>query len=99
MEKKTIAVIGATGSQGKGVVEALIKEGTYKVRAITRNVGEYKGDAHEVVKADLTDLTSLTAAFKNSHGVFVVTNFWEGADEISQGRTAIQAAKEAPRYS
>ena len=25
MEKKTIAVIGATGSQGKGVVEALIK--------------------------------------------------------------------------
>ena len=28
MEKKIIAVIGATGSQGKGVVEALIKDGT-----------------------------------------------------------------------
>ena len=63
MKKKIIAVIGATGSQGKGVVEALLKEGTYKVRAITRNVGKYNGNAHEVVKADLTDLTSLTEAF------------------------------------
>ena len=37
MEKKTIAVIGATGSQGKGVVNALVNQGTYNVRAITRN--------------------------------------------------------------
>ena len=95
MEKKIIAVIGATGSQGKGVVEALIKEGTYKVRAITRNAGKYNGNAHEVVKADLTDLTSLTEAFKHCYGVFVVTNFWEGADEVAQGKTAIQAAKDA----
>jgi len=28
MENKVIAVIGATGSQGKGVVNALIKEAT-----------------------------------------------------------------------
>ena len=95
MEKKIIAVIGATGSQGKGVVEALIKEGTYKIRAITRNVGKYKGNAHEIVKGDLTDLTSLTEAFRNCYGVFVVTNFWEGADEVAQGKTAIQAAKDA----
>ena len=56
MERKTIAVIGATGSQGKGVVDALIKEGTFKVRAISRNPDSYQGKAHEVVKADLTDL-------------------------------------------
>ena len=48
-----------------------------------------------MVKADLTDLSSLTESFKNTHGVFVVTNFWEGADEVSQGKTAIQAAKDA----
>ena len=95
MEKKIIAVIGSTGSQGKGVVEALIKEGTYKVRAITRNPDNYSGKAQEVVKADLTELSSLTEAFKNTHGVFVVTNFWEGADEVAQGKTAIQAAKDA----
>jgi uncharacterized protein YbjT (DUF2867 family) len=94
MENKTITVIGATGLQGKGVVNALIKEGTFKVRAITRTPDKYKGRADEVVKADLTDLKSLTAAFKGSHGVFVVTNFWEGADEIAQGKIAIKAAKD-----
>jgi uncharacterized protein YbjT (DUF2867 family) len=95
MENKTIAVIGATGSQGKGVVNALVKEGTFKVRAISRNPDNYSGKADEVVKADLTDLNSLAGAFKGSHGVFVVTNFWEGADEIAQGKIAIQAAKDA----
>ena len=95
MEKNIIAVVGATGLQGKGVVSALIKEGSFKVRAVTRNPDKYKGKAHDVVKGDLTDLDSLTAAFKGAHGVFVVTNFWEGADEIAQGKTAIQAAKNA----
>jgi len=95
MEKKIIAVIGASGSQGKGVVNALIEEGSFNVRAITRNPENYRGKAQEVVKADLTDLSALTAAFKGAHGVFVVTNFWEGADEIAQGKTAIQAAKAA----
>ena len=95
MEKKIIAVVGATGSQGKGVVDALIKEGSFKVRAITRNPDKYQGKANEAVQGDLTNLESLTNAFKGAHGVFVVTNFWEGADEIAQGKTAIQAAKEA----
>jgi uncharacterized protein YbjT (DUF2867 family) len=95
MEKKTIAVIGATGAQGKGVVDALIKDGTFNVRAITRNPDNYTGQANEVVKGDLTDPNSLAAAFKGAHGVFVVTNFWGGADEIAQGKNAVQAAKDA----
>ena len=95
MERKIIAVVGATGLQGKGVVNALIKEGSFKVRAITRNPDTYQGNADEVVQADLTDLSSVKAAFTNAHGVFVVTNFWEGADEVAQGKVAIQAAKDA----
>ena len=95
MEKKIIAVVGATGLQGKGVVNALSKEGSFKVRAITRNPDEYQGNADEVIQGDLTNLESLTKAFKDAHGVFVVTNFWEGADELAQGKTAIQAAKDA----
>lgn len=95
MEKKIIAVVGATGLQGKGVVNALIKEGSFKVRAITRNPDKYNGNADEVVLGDLTNIDSLTTAFKGAHGVFVVTNFWEGADELAQGKIAVEAAKKA----
>ena len=95
MEKKTIAVIGATGLQGKGVINALLKEGSFKVRAITRNPEAYSGQAHEAVKADLDDTDSLKNAFKNAYGVFAVTNFWEGADELAQGTKAVEAAKDA----
>ncbi len=95
MKNRTIAVVGATGSQGKGVVNALLKEGSFAVRAVSRNPDNYKGNADEVVKGDLTDVALLTEAFKNVYGVFVVTNFWEGADEIAQGKIAIQAANNA----
>ncbi|OKS88092.1 NmrA/HSCARG family protein [Mucilaginibacter polytrichastri] len=93
MEKQTIVVIGATGSQGKGIVNALINEGSFNVRAITRNPEKYTGQAGEAVYADLQNLQSLKDAFTNAYGVFVVTNFWEGADEIAQGKNAIEAAK------
>ncbi|MBK9728245.1 MAG: NmrA/HSCARG family protein [Saprospiraceae bacterium] len=93
MDKKTIVVIGASGSQGNGVVNALVNQGTYNVRAITRNLEKYTGNANEVVKGDLNDLQSLKDAFNNAYGVFAVTNFWEGADEIAQGKNAIEAAK------
>jgi uncharacterized protein YbjT (DUF2867 family) len=95
MEKKIIAVLGATGLQGKGVTDSIVKNGSFKARAVTRNPEKYIGNADEVVKGDLTDLALLTEAFNNAHGVFVVTNFWAGADEIAQGKIAIQAAKNA----
>lgn len=95
MEKKIIAVVGATGLQGKGVVNALKKDGTFKVRAITRNPDTYIGNADEVVLGDLTSLDSLSNAFKDTYGVFVVTNFWEGANELEQGKIAVEAAKKA----
>jgi uncharacterized protein YbjT (DUF2867 family) len=95
MDKKTIAVIGATGLQGKGVVNALDEQGTFNVRAITRNPDTYAGKANEVEKADLNDVSSLKLAFKNAYGVFLVTNFMETQDEISQVKNAIEAAKAA----
>ena len=95
MDRKIIVVIGATGLQGKGVVNALSYEGTFNVRATTRHPEKYSGKAHEVVFGDLNNLQSLKDAFKNAYGVFVVTNFWEGVDEITQGKNAIDAAKAA----
>jgi uncharacterized protein YbjT (DUF2867 family) len=95
VEKKLIAVVGATGLQGKGVVDALVKEGSFTVRAVTRNPKTYQDKAHEVAQGDLTDLASMTNAFQGAHGVFVVTNFWEGADELAQGTLAVEAAQKA----
>jgi uncharacterized protein YbjT (DUF2867 family) len=68
---KIIAVTGATGAQGGGVVNGLIGEKGWKVRAITRNPN---GDAAkalaekgaEVVSANYDDESSLAKAFEVS---------------------------------
>jgi uncharacterized protein YbjT (DUF2867 family) len=95
-DRRLIAVIGATGSQGGSVVRALVDQGAFRVRALTRTPHAYTGPAHEVAEADLARPDTLEAAFAGAHGVFVVTNFWEpGSDEIAQGRNAVDAAAKA----
>src|SRR5258708_35864511 len=93
--KKVIAVIGATGQQGGGVVRALQARGQFKVRALTRNPDKQREFAEEVVEADLDKPEILKAAFEGAHGVFLVTNFYGGADELKQATAAIRAAKNA----
>ena len=95
-DKELIAVIGATGRQGGGVVRALQARGQFKVRALTRNPDKHRELAEEVVKADLDKPETLKPAFAGAHGVFLVTNFQEaGTDELKQATAAIQAAKDA----
>src|SRR3954447_14226672 len=96
-DKKLIAVIGATGQQGGGVVRALQARGEFKVRALTRNPDKHRELAEEVVEADLERPETLKAAFEGAHGVFLVTNFWApgGTDELKQATAAIRAAKDA----
>src|SRR4030088_137448 len=94
--KKLIAVIGATGQQGGGVVRALQTRGRFKVRALTRDPDKHRELAEEVVEADLGKPGTLKAAFAGAHGVFLVTNFQEaGSDELQQAAAAIRAAKDA----
>ena len=94
--KKVIAVIGATGQQGGGVVRALQASGQFKVRALTRNPAKHAGLGDEVVLADFNKPETLAKAFAGAYGAFVVTNAWEaGADESKQALAAIKAAKEA----
>lgn len=47
-DKQIIAVLGSTGFQGGGVVRDLLKDGTFAVRAITRNPDSAaaKGNQH-----------------------------------------------------
>src|SRR6266404_3680184 len=94
--KKLIAVVGATGQQGGAVVRALQAGAQFKVRALTRNLAKHSELADEVIQADLNRPETLTAAFEEAHGVFLVTNVWEeGTDEVQQATAAVRAAKEA----
>jgi uncharacterized protein YbjT (DUF2867 family) len=95
-DRKLIAVIGATGQQGGGVVRALQASGEFKVRALTRDPDKHRQLADEVVKADLDSPETLEAAFEGAYGVFLVTNFREkGTDELKQATAAVRAAKDA----
>ena len=96
LNKKIIAVFGATGLQGGGVVRALRANGQFKVRAVTRNPDKHRDLADEVVAADLDRPEALKAALAGAHGVFLVTDFWQpGTDEGKQALAAVRAAKEA----
>lgn len=105
MSKKIIAVTGATGAQGGGLVRAILADtsGDFVARAITRKPDsdkavELKKLGVEVVAADLDDLASLTKAFSGAHGAFCVTNFWEHFSpekELAQAEALAQAAKTA----
>ena len=104
-EKKIIAVVGATGAQGGGLVRAILsdKSGEFAARAITRNPDSDKAKelakmGAEIVKADLDNLESLKKAFAGAYGVYGVTNFWEHFSpekEKAQAANIAAAAKDA----
>jgi uncharacterized protein YbjT (DUF2867 family) len=101
-KKPVIAVVGATGAQGSGLVRAILQdpERRFVARAITRKPDSEKARAlaaqgAEVVAADADNPSSLDRAFTGATGVFCITNFWEhfSADrEIAQARAMAQAA-------
>lgn len=83
-QRKIIAVVGATGAQGGGLVRAILNdpEGAFAARALTRNPDSDKARAlaalgAEVVAADVGDERSLRRAFDGAHGAFCVTFFWD----------------------
>lgn len=103
-EKKIIAVVGATGMQGGGLVRAIVNDPdqTFIARALTRDVNSDKAKTLarlgvEVVSADLDDVTSLKRVFAGAYGVFCLTNFWEHFSpekEYAQAKNQAEAAKE-----
>ena len=102
---KVIAVVGATGAQGSGLVRAILNDadGGFTVRALTRDVNSDKAKelvkaGAEVVAANVDDPESLKSAFAGVHGVFCVTFFWEHfspEQEQAQAKAMAQAAKHA----
>ena len=104
-DRKIIAVIGATGAQGGGLVRAIQadRSGSFAARAITRNPNSEKAQALraagvEVVAGDADKPETLGPAFRGAYGAFLVTNFWEhfsAEREVTQARNMAQAAKAA----
>jgi len=100
--KKLITVFGATGAQGGTVVNALLKDGTFAVRAITRKPTSEKAKDLEkrgvqIFQADIAGpMEKLTEAMKGSYGAFLMTNFWDPSqmqNEEESGEKLIEAAR------
>jgi uncharacterized protein YbjT (DUF2867 family) len=102
-DEKIIAVVGATGAQGGGLVRAIAEdpEGGFKARALTRNPDSEKAKAladlgAEVVAADVDDEQSLREAFEGAYGAYCVTFFWEHFSpekELAEAAAMARAAK------
>jgi uncharacterized protein YbjT (DUF2867 family) len=104
-DKKIIAVVGATGQQGSGLVRAILADpsGGFAARAITRDPNSDKARelarlGADVVAGDVDDEESLKNAFAGAHGAFCVTFFWAHFSperEKAQAAAMARAAKAA----
>ena len=104
-DKKIIAVVGATGAQGGGLVRAILEDpnGGFAARAITRDPQSPKARelaklGAEVVAGDVDDQASLERAFAGAYGAYCVTFFWDHFSpdkEMAQAKAMAQAARKA----
>lgn len=105
MARKFIAVLGATGSQGGGLVRAIQSDpnGEFTARAITRDVNSDKARqlaslGAEVVAANIDDTASIAKAFEGAHGAYCVTFFWDHFSpekELAEAAALASAARQA----
>lgn len=104
-EKKIIAVVGATGAQGGGLVRTILNDpaSEFIPRAITRDINS--GNARELarmgaqlVRGDVDDEKSLGKAFEGAYAAYCVTFFWAHFSpdkEAASARNMAQASKAA----
>jgi uncharacterized protein YbjT (DUF2867 family) len=105
ISKKIIAILGATGAQGGGLVRAILneKDGGFAARAIVRDPNSDKARVlaaagAEVVAGDVDDEASLVRAFTGAHGAYYVTFFWahfSAEKEIAEVAAVARAPKAA----
>lgn len=86
---KNILVIGATGPQGRPVAEKLAAAG-FNVRAMVRDPAKAQDLAAkgvEIVRGDLADAASVSAAVKGQDGIFMLISFFAGNHEQAKAVT------------
>ncbi|KAJ5637552.1 hypothetical protein N7490_007431 [Penicillium lividum] len=97
--QKTIAVVGATGTQGASVARTFLALPNWHVRCLTRTPSSEKAQAlasqgAELIQAELDDPESLRRAFSGVHAIFLNTDFWEPYRRaVSSGIDAAASAK------
>jgi uncharacterized protein YbjT (DUF2867 family) len=94
-----VTVFGATGAAGGSVANYLLADGTFTVRAVTRNVNSDKAKAlaakgAEVVGADMDKPETLAAAIAGSYGVLGMTDFWTLLPTVGFDTAKAQKAEE-----
>lgn len=101
-QKKVIAVVGATGAQGGGLVRAILADpaGGFIARAIVRDPQSDKARAlaalgAEVVAGDIDDEAALTRALQGAWGAYFVTFFWAHFSPEKEGAEAAIMARAA----
>ncbi|KAJ7144494.1 hypothetical protein C8R44DRAFT_916526 [Mycena epipterygia] len=100
---RIVSVFCATGVQGSSAVTALLKDGTFTPRALTRDPTseaalKLKASGAEVVQVDVNDKASIVSALRGSEAVFGVTVLERvpgDPTEYNQGKNMVDAAKEA----
>lgn len=102
--KKLVTVFGATGLQGGSVVDALLKDGGFSVRGVTRKPTDEKSaglkkKGVQVVQGDIVGpIEPLVEAMKGSYAAFLLTNFWDPSTkgkEVENGKKLVDAARKA----
>ena len=101
-QKKVIAVVGATGAQGGGLVRAILADPAsgFTARAIVRDPQSDRARAlaalgAEVVAGDIDDEASLTRALHGAWGAYFVTFFWAHFSPEKEGAEAAIMARAA----
>ncbi|GAA5955912.1 hypothetical protein JCM21900_003870 [Sporobolomyces salmonicolor] len=101
MSHKVIAVVGATGNQGSGVVRALLETTDFSVRAISTNPASAHAQAllrrHPkavqsgrltLVQGDLADQASMEKALEGAYGLFAA--FALMSSEAKEGEEPVE---------
>ncbi|KAI1919066.1 hypothetical protein LOZ12_002023 [Ophidiomyces ophidiicola] len=101
-----ITVFGATGNQGGAVARSLLKNPSFRVRALTRNPTSDASKALAAIGAEVHlangfDMQAMVDAFCGSWGIFVNINSddkafrVDGSTEFDMGKIITDAAAEA----
>jgi uncharacterized protein YbjT (DUF2867 family) len=95
MAGKTVVVAGATGMQGRPIVETLIAGG-FGVRALTRQAAPNLSEGAIAMRGDLGDVASLRSAFGGADAlVLLLPLIFDEAQVAGYARNVVEAARAA----